>query len=230
MFCEKFVSDLFVTIESIFAPLIELEFTRAVSSVSVFKVAVYPVLLFVFTVTRTGNSEVCETEFITWFPFTDTAELSTEAESVGVYKANVLLLKTRLQKEINAKNTTRNFNSRLNHPPPREVPWLWFLALHIALFYHKKNRFLILKKNVVLPFWGHRPGQAPLSGPIKGMRHSSILSVSGTRYTAFSSSLSGPIKGMRHSSLLSVSGTRYAAFSPPWVCFQKINIFRLYWF
>ena len=71
-----------------------------------------------FTVTRTGNSEVWEVEFITWFPFTDTTELSTEAESVGVYKANVLLLKTRLQKEIRAKNNPRNFNSHLNHPPP----------------------------------------------------------------------------------------------------------------
>lgn len=67
---------------------------------------------------RTGSSEVREVEFITWFPFTDTTELSTEAESVGVNKANVLLLKTKLEKEIKPKNTTRNLSSRLNHPPP----------------------------------------------------------------------------------------------------------------
>ena len=68
--------------------------------------------------TRTGSSEVLEAEFITWFPFTDIAELSTEAESVGPYKAKVFLLKTKLQKETNAKNKPRNFNSQLNHPPP----------------------------------------------------------------------------------------------------------------
>ena len=51
------------------------------------------------------------------------SDLSTEAESVGVYKAKVLLLKIKLEKEIRTKNIPRNFNSRLNHPP-REVPWL----------------------------------------------------------------------------------------------------------
>ena len=105
--------------ESIFAPLAELEFTKAVSFVSVFNIAVYPVLLFVFTVTISGSSVVPFTELITWFPFTDTAELSTEAESIGVYKAKVFLLKNKLKKEIKAKNATRNFISRLNHPPPR---------------------------------------------------------------------------------------------------------------
>ena len=47
------------------------------------------------------------------------SDLSTEAESVGVYKAKVLLLKIKLEKEIRAKNSPRSFNSRLNHPPPR---------------------------------------------------------------------------------------------------------------
>jgi hypothetical protein len=69
-------------------------------------------------VTRIGSSEVCEAEFITWFPFTDITELSTEVESVGVYKAKVFLLKIKFEKEIKAKNIPRNFNSHLNHPPP----------------------------------------------------------------------------------------------------------------
>ena len=68
--------------------------------------------------------------------------------------------------------------------------YVWFLALHITLFYHKKNIFLVLKKEYRPAFyldaikkecrhafWGHRLGQAPLSGPKKGMRHSSLLSV-----------------------------------------------------
>ena len=46
------------------------------------------------------------------------SDLSTEAESVGVYKANVLSLKVKLEKEIKAKNNPRNFKSLLNHPPP----------------------------------------------------------------------------------------------------------------
>ena len=63
---------------------------------------------------------VFSVEFITWFPFTEAAVLSIEAESVGVNKAKVLLLKTKLEKEIKPKNARRNFNSLLNHPP-REV-------------------------------------------------------------------------------------------------------------
>ena len=137
--------------ESIFAPLAELEFTKAVSFVSVFNIAVYPVLLFVFTVTISGSSVVPFTELITWFPFTDTAELSTEAESVGVYKAKVFLLKNKLKKEIKAKNATRNFISRLNPPPPREVQWLRFLALHMLLFYH--NNFPKIKKEYPITFF-----------------------------------------------------------------------------
>ena len=57
-------------------------------------------------------------EFITWFPLTEAAALSTEAERVGVNKANVLLLKIKLEKEINPKNNMKIFNSLLNHPPP----------------------------------------------------------------------------------------------------------------
>ena len=55
--------------------------------------------------------------FITWFPLTETTTLSTEAESVGVNKANVLLLKIKLEKEIKPRNNTKIFNSLLNHPP-----------------------------------------------------------------------------------------------------------------
>ena len=55
--------------------------------------------------------------FITWFPLTEAAALSTEAESVGVYEANVLLLKIKLEKEIKPRNNTKIFNSLLNHPP-----------------------------------------------------------------------------------------------------------------
>ena len=60
--------------------------------------------------------------------------------------------------------------------------YVWFLALHITLFYHKKNIFLVLKKEYRPAFyldaikkecrhafWGHRLGQAPLSGPKKGL-------------------------------------------------------------
>ena len=61
---------------------------------------------------------VLEFDTNTWLPFTEIAALSTEAESVGVKRANVLLLKTKLQKEIKAKNNPKNFNPRLNHPPP----------------------------------------------------------------------------------------------------------------
>lgn len=43
------------------------------------------------------------------------------AESVGVNKAKVLLLKIKLTKEIETKNNPRIFNSQLNHPPPHEV-------------------------------------------------------------------------------------------------------------
>ena len=94
------------------------------------------------------------------------SDLSTEAESVGVYKAKVLLLKIKLEKEIRTKNIPRNFSSHLNHPPPVSLCGLRFLVLHIILFYHKKNSFFnikkenaaylsseyYLKKNVVLPF------------------------------------------------------------------------------
>jgi len=59
------------------------------------------------------------TEFITWFPFTDIAELSTEADKIGTKRAEVLLPRTRLEKDIRPKNNPRNLNSRLNHPPPR---------------------------------------------------------------------------------------------------------------
>ena len=55
--------------------------------------------------------------FITWFPLTEAAVLSTEAESVGVNKANVLLLKIKLEKEIKPRNNMKIFNSLLNHPP-----------------------------------------------------------------------------------------------------------------
>jgi len=74
------------------------------------------------------------------------SDLSTEAESVGVYKAKVLLLKIKLEKEISAKNIPRNFSSHLTPPPPVSLCGLRFLVLHIILFYHKKNRFLISKK------------------------------------------------------------------------------------
>ena len=56
------------------------------------------------------------------------SDLSTEAESVGVYKAKVLLLKIKLEKEIRAKNIPRNFSSHLNHPP-RESLWLAIFGL-----------------------------------------------------------------------------------------------------
>ena len=59
--------------------------------------------------------------FITWFPFAEAAVLSTEADKVGVNKANVLLLKIKLEKEIKLRNNMKIFNSLLNHPPPREV-------------------------------------------------------------------------------------------------------------
>ena len=58
---------------------------------------------------------------MTSLPFTDTAGLSMAAESVGVNKAKVLLLKIKLTKEIETKNNPRIFNSQLNHPPPHEV-------------------------------------------------------------------------------------------------------------
>ena len=47
-----------------------------------------------------------------------------EAESVGAKRAKVLLLKMRFKKEIKPKNTTRNLNSRLNHPPPVRVSYV----------------------------------------------------------------------------------------------------------
>ena len=61
---------------------------------------------------------VFSVEFITWFPFTEATVLSIEAESVGVKRANVLLLKIKLEKETKARNNPRNFNSLLSHPPP----------------------------------------------------------------------------------------------------------------
>jgi len=64
-------------------------------------------------------------EFITWFPFTEAAVLSIEAESVGEKRANVLLLKIKLEKEIKPRNNTKIFNSLLNHPP-HEVLYVIF--------------------------------------------------------------------------------------------------------
>ena len=74
--------------------------------------------------------------FITWFPLTEAAVLSTEAESVGVNKANVLLLKIKLEKEIKPRNNMKIFNSLLNHPPPRGGG-VCFLALRFYLFFDK---------------------------------------------------------------------------------------------
>lgn len=67
-----------------------------------------------------------------------------EAESVGVKRAEVSSLKMRFEKEIKTKNSPRNFNSRLNHPPVRFC--IFFLALHIDLFYHKQNdKFMVFE-------------------------------------------------------------------------------------
>ena len=72
--------------------------------------------------------------FITWFPLTEAAVLSTDAESVGVKRADVLLLKIKLEKEIDPKNNTKIFNSLLNHPPPHEVLYVIFgLAYNLIL-------------------------------------------------------------------------------------------------
>ena len=57
--------DKSVLIESIFAPVAELELVSAVFSVSELKVAVYPVRLFVLTVKLNGISVVLFVEFIT---------------------------------------------------------------------------------------------------------------------------------------------------------------------
>ena len=57
-----------------------------------------------------------------------------EAESVGTKRAKVLLLRIIFEKEIKPKNTTRNLNSRLNHPPPVGFLRMRFLALHIIYF------------------------------------------------------------------------------------------------
>ena len=56
------------------------------------------------------------------------SDLSTEAESVGVYKAKLFSLKIKLEKEIKPKNTRRNFNPLLNHPP-RESLWIVIFGL-----------------------------------------------------------------------------------------------------
>jgi len=40
------------------------------------------------------------------------------AERVGVKRAEVLLLRIIFEKEIKPKNSPRNFNSLLSHPPP----------------------------------------------------------------------------------------------------------------
>ena len=55
-------------------------------------------------------------EFITWFPFTEATALSTEAESVGVYKAEAsFVLKFKLKKEIrNPAPTTKMFFNKNN--------------------------------------------------------------------------------------------------------------------
>ena len=47
-----------------------------------------------------------------------------EAESVGTKRAKVLLLRIIFEKEIKPKNTTRNLNSRLSHPPPVGVYYM----------------------------------------------------------------------------------------------------------
>ena len=50
----------------------------------------------------------------------------------------------------------------------------------------KRSRLcFFFRRECRLAFWGHKLGQAPLSGPIKGMRHSLPLSVSRTGYAAF---------------------------------------------
>ena len=65
-----------------------------------------------------GTSVVLSAEFITWFPFTEAAALSIEAESVGVKRAETLWIENKLEKYIKLKNYTKIFNSLLNHPPP----------------------------------------------------------------------------------------------------------------
>ena len=50
---------------------------------------------------------VLSVEFITWFPSTEAAVLSTEAERVGVYKAN-----TWLEKD-NSYNTAENKTAKI---------------------------------------------------------------------------------------------------------------------
>ena len=64
-----------------------------------------------------------------------------EAESVGTKRAKVLLLRIIFEKEIKPKNTTRNLNSRLNHPPPGGSGVVIF-GLAYNLFYHKRNEYL----------------------------------------------------------------------------------------
>jgi len=72
-------------------------------------------------------------ELITWFPFTEAAALSIEAESVGVNKANVLLLKIKLEKEIKPRNNTKIFSSLLNHPPHEVLCVIFGLAYNLIL-------------------------------------------------------------------------------------------------
>ena len=71
---------------------------------------------------------VLSVEFITWLPFTCRFVWSTEAERVGVNKANVLLLKIKLEKETKVRNKPKIFNSRLNHPPHEGLYVIFGLA------------------------------------------------------------------------------------------------------
>ena len=76
---------------------------------------------------------VLSVELITWFPFTEAAVLSTEAERVGVKRANVLLLKIKLEKEIKPRNNMKIFNSLLNHPPHEVLYVILGLAYNFIL-------------------------------------------------------------------------------------------------
>ena len=79
--------------------------------------------------------------FITWFPLTEAAVLSTEAESVGVYRAKTeteLKLKIKIDKQN--PNRKVKFLRKCTNKKLREK-----VIFDIPLFYHKQNQKLALK-------------------------------------------------------------------------------------
>ena len=59
---------------------------------------------------------VLSVEFITWFPLTETAVLSTEAESVGVYKAKTAAaLRLKIKIDRQSPNRKVKFLRKFTH-------------------------------------------------------------------------------------------------------------------